>query len=291
MIDSNIKQLLLKQTNLNQHELKRYIHLIDQWSQCQFDQSIRCELHHIVPRSWGGSDEPNNLIRLPIKHHVVVHHVLARTGDIHMQNAFNIIVGNHAHLFKYNQTIKLVADSRRMIAEAKNKAVINLDTGEIFSSIKDASLSLGLGIGAVKDGIRECFRVGGFCWAHVSDLETNSREQLLARYNINKRKTRPVLEVDENKQFESLVAAANYYNLDVKVLCKAMKTGYKCKGHTFVYTSEPHQPRKVRNKDTGEVYQTSVCAGKAISVPHSQLINAINRKTRCRGYYWEYIDE
>ena len=32
------------------------------------------EIHHIVPRSLGGTDEPNNLVKLTLKEHLVVHH-------------------------------------------------------------------------------------------------------------------------------------------------------------------------------------------------------------------------
>lgn len=290
MIDQNIINTLQQQKHLNQHYLNRYIYLISRWSTIDFG-NVRTELHHIIPRSWGGTDVAQNLIRLPIKHHVVAHHILARTGDVHMQNAFNIIVGNHAHLFNYNQTIQMIADSRRMIVEAKNKPVINLDTGEIYPSITEASLALGLGPMAVKDGIKECYRVGGYCWAHVEDLQKCTCEQLLERYNTNRRKIRAVREANDNLTFESLTAAAKYYQLDANVLHNSLKKNMKCGGHKFEYVDPPHKPRKVRNVDTGEVYQTVCYAGRAIGVKHAQIINAIHRKTRCRGYYWEYIDE
>lgn len=34
------------------------------------------ELHHIVPRSMGGTDDKSNLVRLPIRHHYVAHLLL-----------------------------------------------------------------------------------------------------------------------------------------------------------------------------------------------------------------------
>ena len=37
-----------------------------------------CEMHHIVPRSLGGSDDVDNLIRLTARQHFVVHWILSR---------------------------------------------------------------------------------------------------------------------------------------------------------------------------------------------------------------------
>ena len=34
--------------------------------------------HHIVPRSWGGSDHPSNLVKVTVREHLHLHLVLAR---------------------------------------------------------------------------------------------------------------------------------------------------------------------------------------------------------------------
>lgn len=41
------------------------------------------EAHHILPKSMGGSDEPTNIVYLPLKTHFVIHHLLTKfcTGD------------------------------------------------------------------------------------------------------------------------------------------------------------------------------------------------------------------
>lgn len=38
--------------------------------------SIKCEKHHIVPKSMGGSNGRENIVKLPIKAHYVCHHLL-----------------------------------------------------------------------------------------------------------------------------------------------------------------------------------------------------------------------
>ena len=36
-----------------------------------------CEMHHIIPKSEGGLDEPENLVNLTAREHYVAHHLLA----------------------------------------------------------------------------------------------------------------------------------------------------------------------------------------------------------------------
>lgn len=40
-----------------------------------------CEKHHIIPKSLGGTNEANNIIRLPFKHHFVCHLLLIKMTD------------------------------------------------------------------------------------------------------------------------------------------------------------------------------------------------------------------
>ena len=37
---------------------------------------VYSEIHHIIPRSFGGSDNPNNLVRLTAREHFIVHFLL-----------------------------------------------------------------------------------------------------------------------------------------------------------------------------------------------------------------------
>lgn len=46
-------------------------HIID-------ESNTSCELHHIVPKSEGGTNDKSNLVRLTIKEHIFAHQLLAR---------------------------------------------------------------------------------------------------------------------------------------------------------------------------------------------------------------------
>jgi hypothetical protein len=58
------------------------------------------EVHHIVPRSMGGTNEKNNLIRLTARQHFIAHWMLWKAYGGKMTMAF------HAMVYRYNKKIK-----------------------------------------------------------------------------------------------------------------------------------------------------------------------------------------
>lgn len=55
------------------------------------------ELHHILPKSMNGTNDPSNLALLTPKEHYVVHHCLAKTGNKKMIFAFWRMVQSKGH--------------------------------------------------------------------------------------------------------------------------------------------------------------------------------------------------
>lgn len=47
--------------------------------------------------------------------------------------------------------------------------------------------------------------------------------------------------------------------------------------------------KKVRNKETGEVFPTLTKAGKSIGVAHTTISRAISKGKSVKGYHWEYV--
>lgn len=62
-----------------------------------------CEVHHIVPRSLGGSDDVDNLIRLTARQHFVAHWMLARALGGSASRAF-FMMSNFGKYGKVNST-------------------------------------------------------------------------------------------------------------------------------------------------------------------------------------------
>lgn len=78
------------------------------------------ERHHIIPKSFGGSDEPNNIVELTAREHFVAHWLLARMYGGKMYHAFLLMAAAN----NYNQ--HRYTPSSRAYEEAKQKATENL---------------------------------------------------------------------------------------------------------------------------------------------------------------------
>lgn len=86
------------------------------------------EVHHIVPRSMKGSDEPDNLVKLTAKEHFVTHHLLTKmtTGKANhkMWTAFHFMVYTKNNKASYNKiiiTARLYDQLKREIQKVKIK--------------------------------------------------------------------------------------------------------------------------------------------------------------------------
>lgn len=71
-----LKRLLYYCQMVNQHHYNRYQKFVGALQGQPVDGY--CEVHHIVPRSLGGSDDADNLIRLTARQHYVAHWMLSR---------------------------------------------------------------------------------------------------------------------------------------------------------------------------------------------------------------------
>ena len=70
------------------HHFDRYLRYIDQIKNRTLCV-IRTEIHHILPRSMGGTDDKDNLISLSPREHFIAHRLLWRAyRNKQMTNAF-----------------------------------------------------------------------------------------------------------------------------------------------------------------------------------------------------------
>lgn len=125
---------------------KIYFNIIEKYQKFQFKDDYY-EIHHILPKCLGGSDEHSNLVKLPAKAHFVCHHLLCK---IYPKNykiicAFNYMcslskthIGRYANsrifsvakaLFKDNNPMKHLDVVEKMLStrrqnENKNKNYI-----------------------------------------------------------------------------------------------------------------------------------------------------------------------
>ena len=90
----------------SQHHYSRYQRFMDALKGQSIDGY--CEVHHIVPRSLGGSNDKENLISLTARQHYIAHWILARALGGSAARAF-FMMSNFGKYGKVNSTTYAIA--------------------------------------------------------------------------------------------------------------------------------------------------------------------------------------
>jgi hypothetical protein len=120
----------------NAHHINRYYKLINYFIS---NPPVDGEKHHIIPHSFGGSNEPDNIVLLPVRYHFIAHLILAKSfTSIYKQKAqyaLWIIMNGHKEYIIRNS--KLYAQVRQNVQKlsserAKNRVTVRDSHGNIF---------------------------------------------------------------------------------------------------------------------------------------------------------------
>ena len=91
------------------------------------------EMHHIIPRSLGGSDDPENLVALSAREHFICHWLLTKmySGKDRgkMINAMYMMRGKSTHQKRYES--KITARIYENLREEYSKYISKMNTGRI----------------------------------------------------------------------------------------------------------------------------------------------------------------
>lgn len=112
----------------SQHHYNRYTRFIGSLRGQSVDGYA--EVHHIVPRSLGGSDDADNLIRLTAQQHYVAHWILARALGGSAARAF-FMMSNFGKYGKVNSTTYAIA--RQEYAEQVSKQLKECPNVPLFT--------------------------------------------------------------------------------------------------------------------------------------------------------------
>jgi len=132
----------------SQHYYGRYQRFIEHYSSQIISEG---ELHHIIPKCAGGTDDETNIIKLPYRAHFIAHYLLAKsTNNSKLWFAFNMM--------------KRVCNGRSVLYEAARKyissAISTSNRGRKRSqSVRDEISKRSTGYVVVKNAIGETFRV------------------------------------------------------------------------------------------------------------------------------------
>lgn len=101
------------------------------------------ELHHIIPKSMGGTDEVSNLIRFSPREHFVCHWLLTKmttsTNKARMVTAFILMTGVGSKSARYN---KINSKSFQRLREEYARSVSKRMTGRVVTPETRAKISL-----------------------------------------------------------------------------------------------------------------------------------------------------
>ncbi len=118
--------------------IKIYNKLVSNKTKRKKDETTYYELHHIIPKCLGGSDEPSNLVLLTAREHFVSHRLLSK---IHPQDLnLKLAVLFMASIETLDQTYKVNSHTystlKRQASEARRVKASHPNTMEFIHNIK-----------------------------------------------------------------------------------------------------------------------------------------------------------
>ncbi len=129
-------------------------------------------------------------------------------------------------------------EQKKTKTNGKERAVVNLDTGERFETLAAAAKSIGLNPTSVQyvcAGKPHCYRAGGFRWAYAENAEAAKADK------IPQMQAKKVLCVETGEIFKTTGIAAKAKGLkhgeDVRRACKSAGR-YKAAGFHWEYAEE-----------------------------------------------------
>jgi len=114
---------------------KHYDLLIEQ-AKNRRDAFYPFEVHHIKPKSWGGSDKAENLVKLTLREHFMAHLLLhkANPQDTKMMTAIRLM--SHLDKYKVNSKMYEKLKSKKAIADYSKKTINGVMLGYDPATVK-----------------------------------------------------------------------------------------------------------------------------------------------------------
>lgn len=261
---------------------------------------VEGHIHHIVPRSWGGTNAKTNLVKLTYKEHIIAHHLLYYTEDPKMVLAFYSMANIfHNNEIKYNLTVQqyqLLCEQARPlqgeIQKAKmanpeirqkisdslkgkcvgansshKRAVINLATMEVFPTAREADKAYGYPITTVTSGIWGRYRVKGQQWDYY-DVYMKGESESIVPQQSSRFKGKKHTEESKRRISKSLKGRA------------------------------PNNNKKVINLQTKQVFNSCVEACISLGFNHTTMSSNLYKAKKvgdvvfkCGGYQWMLYDD
>ena len=214
----------------------------------------------------------------------------ARAIGVH-KRAISISIENHTasggYHWYYETDERPTPDSFKRIKV--RKAVVCVETGEVFDSTGIAAYEMGLTISGVSKSARSGQATKGF---HFHYIDASSM-------SIRPSNTIPVICVETGKKYDSITAAALAIGQKTPSnIIVALKSGGKSGGYhwRFADVERPVPPfkkerwRAVMCCETGETFGSASAAARSMGFSASSVWRALKSGGTSGGYHWKYVD-
>ena len=179
----------------------------------------------------------------------------------------------------------------------RSKPIRCITNGKEYKSVVEAGKDLGIYPGGISQVLRgRRITTHGYRFMYLHESNKQIRKEYIP-HNI-----KPVIEIDSNKEFESITKAAKYYGLNissVRDVCKGRlsQTGghrFRFKGKPYAY-KPPEDSQKMKgvlNVTTGEAFRSVLEASREHDITPLMISSCCRGiYKQVRGYKWKYIEE
>ena len=237
--------------------IRGYINFIKRLKSMNFNP-VKGENHHIIPKSWGGTDSKDNLIRLTFQQHIIAHVYLMRTTDPKMIRAFNKIKTgndkNHRDVNINSWLIQEISLQKYYINRSQGRQVVNLETDTVYDSIRDACKINKINLSYFRFCMKYCNPINGQYWQYKDQI-TGTTQQ----------------EIEKIKQKRHILLQDSHNRLLISREEARINRSFS-----------------VINVNTKQKFICANDAAKAYNVSESSLKDAIERKAKSANCYWIY---
>lgn len=297
------------------HIVERYISFIEQCEKVEFG-SCKSHKHHIIPRCLDKDKiyDKNNLVKLPIRHHIVAHLILAYSFIPVLCMGY-VLVCSHdkLNLFEHNQR-------QTFLSFVRSRPVVNLNTGEIFNSGYTAATQYGHKPAAITTAIARKIKLHGFYWQYKDEVDKTSIEYQLSLYDKPIDYSHSVYNLNTGELFLNVSEASRKYNLKAHVMLKAISEYFTYGGYFWMHKRnvdelggientlkfiETHRDEKekaarvlvgMKNRKmlvettTNKSFNSVAEAAKMMNVNTCSLSHALHHKNgNLKGYHFEFV--
>ena len=262
------------------------------------------ELHHILPRSLGGTDDDNNLVLLTLREHYIAHYLLWKCTNTHqMATALFFMSNKQKKIISSRQYEKL----RKDVIENNSKRVVCLETGEIMF-LKQAVIKYMCTDKNISKAAKKVNQTAaGYHWDYYDETIDYTKNEWYGKERIIY--ATPVIRLEDAKYYKSMKEAGTENGvtdstISSAIIHKCYANGYHwdCYDETIDYTKNEWYGKKQNLKssykkvvclETGDIFESQQAAARFMGLNKSgPIIRSIkDKKMTFAGYHWDYYDE